>query len=478
MRRIFAHRYMGAILLSLVFIALPVLTASTPPSITTQPSSRTVLAGQTAAFSVGATGSAPLKYQWKKNGAAINGATSASYTTPATTTADSGAQFTVVVTNAIGTITSSAATLTVNAVIAPYISTQPVGQSATTGQAATFSVVATGTDPLKYQWKKNGKSISGATSASYTTPATTNSDNGSQFAVTVSNSAGSVTSNVAALVVIPPSPPLITLQPLEQVVPLGQSATFSIAATGTAPLTYQWSRNGVAIMGATSASYTTPATMSVDSGSVFRVLVRNATGSVNSNAAILMVTVPGPLSSSISIANFGNVNLGSASNAQVQITNFGTASVALSNVLVSGPGYSVSGISAGAILLPGQSPTMTVTFAPAATGLVAGGVTITSNAVNSPTPISFSGTGIQVSSHAVDLGWDYSTSPVASFNVYRAGITGGPYNLLNSGAISGTQYWDLTVVSGQTYYYVVTSVGFYGTESANSSEVSAVIPTP
>jgi hypothetical protein len=85
------------------------------PSISTQPANQTVLAGQPATFSVTATGSAPLSYQWEKNASAITGATSASYTTSATATGDSGSQFTVIVTNSIGTITSSAATLTVNA---------------------------------------------------------------------------------------------------------------------------------------------------------------------------------------------------------------------------------------------------------------------------------------------------------------------------------------------------------------------------
>src|SRR5207245_814943 len=84
-------------------------------SITTQPASKTVTAGQTASFSVAATGTAPLSYQWQKNSVAISGATSSSYTTPATTSSDNGALFTVVVSNTAGTVTSNAATLTVNA---------------------------------------------------------------------------------------------------------------------------------------------------------------------------------------------------------------------------------------------------------------------------------------------------------------------------------------------------------------------------
>src|SRR6059058_2664570 len=128
----------------------------------------------------------------------ISGATSASYTTPATTSADNSAKFVVVVSNTAGSATSNAATLTVSAgAVAPSITVQPANQTVTVGQTATFTVVATGTAPLSYQWQKNGTAISGATSASYTTPATTSADNGAQFVVVVSNTAGSVTSNAA-----------------------------------------------------------------------------------------------------------------------------------------------------------------------------------------------------------------------------------------------------------------------------------------
>ncbi|PYU18492.1 MAG: hypothetical protein DMG32_26165, partial [Acidobacteria bacterium] len=151
--------------------------SSTAPSIATQPASQTVTAGQTATFTLVAAGTAPLIYQWMKGGAAILGATSSSYTTPATTSADNGSQFTVVVSNTAGNVTSNAATLTVSAAaVAPSIATQPASQTVTAGQTATFTVVASGTAPLSYQWMKSGTAISGATSSSYTTPATTSAD--------------------------------------------------------------------------------------------------------------------------------------------------------------------------------------------------------------------------------------------------------------------------------------------------------------
>ncbi len=276
------------------------LTVNVPPSITTQPSSVTITAGQTATFSVTATGTAPLTYQWKKNGTSISGATAASYTTPAETTADNGAQFTVVVSNAAGSATSNTATLTVNAApVAPSITTQPSSITITAGQTATFSVTATGTAPLNYQWSQNGTAISGATSSSYTTPAETTSASGTQFTVVVSNSVGSATSNAATLTVNPaPVAPSITTQPSSATITAGQTATFSVTATGTAPLTYQWKKNGTAITGATAASYTTPAETTADNGAQFTALVSNSAGSATSNAATLTVN-PAPVAPSI-----------------------------------------------------------------------------------------------------------------------------------------------------------------------------------
>ncbi len=176
--------------------------AVTAPTITAQPVNQTVTVGQTATFSVTATGSAPLSYQWQKNSANISGATASSYTTPATASGDNGAMFDVVVSNSAGSKTSAMATLTVDAAaVAPTITAQPTNQSVTVGQTATFSVTATGTAPLSYQWQKNSVAIGGATSASYTTPATTLADSGEQFSVTVSNAVGNTPSNTATLTV-------------------------------------------------------------------------------------------------------------------------------------------------------------------------------------------------------------------------------------------------------------------------------------
>ena len=176
--------------------------SNNPPSITSHPQNQTVPVGQTATFSVGASGTPTLTYQWQKNGTNISGATTSSYTTPAVSTNDNGATFRCVVTNNYGTATSNSATLTVGGGggnIAPTITQHPASLSRTVGQTAAFSVAASGTAPLSYQWQKNGQNIAGATNANYTTPPVALADNGAQFRCVVSNNYGVATSNAATL---------------------------------------------------------------------------------------------------------------------------------------------------------------------------------------------------------------------------------------------------------------------------------------
>ena len=281
------------------------------PAITTQPAAQSVTAGQTATFLVKASGTS-LQYQWKKGDTAIPGATSSTYTTPATSMADSGAAYSVSVSNSEGTVTSNNATLTVTAavvvpvVVAPAISTQPAAQTVTEGQTATFSVTATGTAPLTYQWKKNGTNIEGVTTSSHTTDATVLGDSGAVFTVVVSNSAGNVTSGDATLTVNPVVPPAISAQPAAQSITAGDTATFSVTATGTGTLSYQWKKNGINItggMGATTSSYTTPAMSYAGNSAVYSVEVSNSAGTVTSGTATLTVTKASALQSYGYVAN-------------------------------------------------------------------------------------------------------------------------------------------------------------------------------
>jgi len=267
--------------------------------------SQTVAVGQTATFSVTASGSPAPTYQWQNasTGADIPGATAATYTTPVTTTADSGSKFQVVAANSAGHIVSSVVTLTVDTM--PGFSAQPLNTTVNAGQPATFTVVATGSEPLSYQWQRGTTNINGATSSSYTFT-TTAADNGATFRAVVTNPVGNMTSNAATLTV--DYAPSITAQPSNQAVVVGMTATFSVTATGNPPPTYQWQNAATSanIPGATSASYTTPLTTLADSGSTFQAVVTNSLGSRTSAAATLTVNAGGPPPTNAQVLTYHN----------------------------------------------------------------------------------------------------------------------------------------------------------------------------
>jgi hypothetical protein len=276
---------------------------TSPPHITGPPSNQTVTAGANVTFTTIATGTAPLSYAWKFNNNAIAGATSSSLLLTNVQTTSSGT-YTVTVTNSAGSATASA-TLTVNsAAVGPSIITPPLSLIVSNGASATFSVTAGGTAPLSYQWQKAGAAIATATNSAYTIAAATTNDAGN-YSVVVTNSAGSITSIVASLTVL--LPPSIVTAPKALTVTNGASASFSVVAAGSAPLSYAWQFNGGAIAGATTSSLTITNAQTSNQGD-YIVTVSNAVGVVTSAAAHLTVqtSTAGPLKL---------VNINSANNA-------------------------------------------------------------------------------------------------------------------------------------------------------------------
>ncbi len=160
----------------------------TKPAITKQPLGGTLTSSGSFSLSVTASGSSPLKYQWRKDGTNIGGATTASFI------AKAAGSYSVVVSNSAGSVTSAGAVVTAPVVVAkPAITKQPVNTNLATNASTTLSVVASGSSPLKYQWRNNGVNIAGATSASLSVRTA------GSYSVVVSNSAGSVTSAVAVV---------------------------------------------------------------------------------------------------------------------------------------------------------------------------------------------------------------------------------------------------------------------------------------
>ncbi len=171
----------------------------------------------------------------------------------------------------------------------PVVITQnPQSQTVCEGDSVSVSVSATGTGPLSYQWRKNGSNIPGATSSGYTVNPVSSGDAGNYDCVVSNSCPSSATSSAATLAVN--TAPTITQHPQSQSACEGDSVTFNVSATGTAPLSYQWRKNSVNIGGATSSSYTINPVSSGDAGN-YDCVVSNSCGSVTSNPATLTVSI-------------------------------------------------------------------------------------------------------------------------------------------------------------------------------------------
>jgi hypothetical protein len=263
------------------------------PAIVAAPTPLTVVSGSDAVFAVRATGTEALSFQWRRNGVELPGANGAVLRLPAVTESDAG-DYSVVVGNAAGTATSAPVALTVSAAplgpLPPTIASPPASLSIAQGQSASFAVSVTGTGPFTYQWRKGSTDIPGATAASFTIASAQPGDAGS-YAVVVTGSGTSVTSASATLAVTPealPAPPTITAQPVSVVVMPGSTTTLAVAVSGTGPLSYQWSRDGTPVSGATGPALTLTSLDAASNGS-WTVVVSNSVGSVTSQAAQLLV---------------------------------------------------------------------------------------------------------------------------------------------------------------------------------------------
>ena len=252
-----------------------------PPAITQQPTGQTVNEGGTLTLSILATNA--TGYQWKKDGEDIPSANSATYTKQSVAPSDAGS-YTCVVSGEGGTsVTSDAATVTVNAL--PVITKQPSNQTINEGGNINLAVTATGA--TGYQWKKDGSDIPSATNATYSKSGALPADAGSYTCV-VTGAGGSVTSSPATVIVN--ALPVITQQPTNQEITEGETLTLNVVATGATG--YQWKKGEEDILDATTATYTKEGATTADSGS-YTCVVTGAGGSVTSNAATVTVNPVG-----------------------------------------------------------------------------------------------------------------------------------------------------------------------------------------
>ncbi|MFL6548768.1 MAG: immunoglobulin domain-containing protein, partial [Povalibacter sp.] len=269
------------------------------PSISTQPANLSVTSGSDAAFAVDARGTEALSYQWRFNGTAIVGANSPVLRLTNVTSASAGA-YSVTVSNSAGDEDSDVAVLTVSAgiptAVAPTIVTQPSAVTVNVGNTATFAVGINGSGPFSFQWNRNGAAIPGATTAVLALNSVETSD-AANYSVLVSNAANpaGVLSDAAALTVTATGAvvaPFITTQPSTLIVAPGGSGILAVAATGSGPLSYQWSRGGASLAGATAAVLVLTNVSATDIGS-YTATVSNSRDTITSEPAdVILLGAP------------------------------------------------------------------------------------------------------------------------------------------------------------------------------------------
>ena len=271
------------------------------PFFITQPASQIVTNGTTVTLNSAVLGAATLNLQWLLNGnnlsagGNISGVNGNVLSITAATTNNNG-NYSLVASNSYGAITSSIAVLNVG--FAPAFSTSPTNLTLLSGSNATFTATVTGSATLAFQWLKNGTNISngagisGATTTNLALTAVTTNSSGN-FSLSATNIYGATTSSVAVLTVV--LPPAITSSSLTNRTLQcgGNTNSFTVTATGTAPLYYQWSLDGSPVLNATNTSYANT-NLHLPNHTV-GVIITNLYGSLASNATLTVTDTIAPV---------------------------------------------------------------------------------------------------------------------------------------------------------------------------------------
>jgi hypothetical protein len=252
------------------------------PIFVAQPASQAVPTNGAVSFSVAVCGTPPFVFQWSFNGQPITGATNAALILRAARAADAG-DYWVLVTNAGGAITSAPARLDV--LLPPMITTHPQSQTVIAGDTVSFNGSAEGSVPLFYQWRVNGTNLPGATNQTLTLTNVQFGQSGRYTLLAYNAAAAAASSNALLTVNVPAA---ILVPPVSVLTNAGSNVTFTVTASGTEPLLYQWQREGTNLDGATTASLALTNVQPSAAG-IYTVRVSNAYGSTSSPPAVLSV---------------------------------------------------------------------------------------------------------------------------------------------------------------------------------------------
>ena len=454
----------------------PMWIQSVAPPATSDPQNKTNAVGSTVTLSVTATGGLPLFYQWRRNGVnLIEGGTIAGSDERTLLIANAqlsnAGDYDVVVNNSFGSVTSAVAVVSMFVpTFPPTISTQPTNQNVVAGGNASFSVGVSGTSPFSYQWYFNTSTILVGETGSSLSLVNVQAGNAGDYSVVVTNLYGAATSAVASLTVQAANePPAITASPTNLTITAGQTAVFTVTASGTPTLNYQWYfETTTPLIGATSSTLSIPNAQAIDAGA-YSVVVTNNFGSATSAVATLTVNPAGPANSYNWDASTGTAGIQdgtgtwSVNNANWLLNGAGADLVwdnAGPNDAVFGGGTSGT---AGNVSIPGGT-TVTVrniTFnAPSAGSYTVNGSTPTTSILNlSGTPMISVASGVSATIKAIMSGTGFSKE--------------GPGTLtLDGGTGAHNTYSGLLTVNGGTLILKKGSDGIEGI-TADGVQVNA-----
>jgi hypothetical protein len=275
---------------------------------------------------------------------------------------------------------------------------------------------------------------------------------------------------------------------------VGSSSTQTVTVSNSGAAKFTLTKVSVSGPGFTISGLSAPETLAAGQSIKLTVVFKPTSAAQESGNFLVAINALGPLTAGSlkgtgstnllsvtpSVVGFGNVSVGSPITQSLRLTDGGSASVAIKSASASGTGFSISGLTTPQTLTPGESVNFTAEFNPKSVGTEAGAISIETE--GSPVVIQISGVGVQKNQQqsealTVALSWDKSTSQVVGYFVYRSSKPSGPYAKLNPQVSPETSYTDSSIVSGQTYFYVVTSVNSENIESAYSEQVSVAIPS-